>query len=121
MEPRIQYAKTSDGVSIAYWTMGEGPPLVYMPNVIWSHAQLEWQFPEIRRWYELLAKARTLVRFDARGTGLSQRDVGDYSLEALELDLHAIQSVCPTSFSGATHPTRTSRVPATHRFRHCSK
>ena len=28
MEPRIQYAKTKDGVSIAYWTMGEGQPLV---------------------------------------------------------------------------------------------
>ena len=28
MEPRIQYAKTTDGVSIAYWTLGEGAPLV---------------------------------------------------------------------------------------------
>ncbi len=32
MEPRIQYAKTSDGVSIAYASMGEGPPLVMMPS-----------------------------------------------------------------------------------------
>jgi hypothetical protein len=28
MEPRIQYAKTADGVSIAFWTLGQGPPLV---------------------------------------------------------------------------------------------
>ncbi|HEX9641904.1 MAG TPA: hypothetical protein VGB13_11390, partial [Candidatus Krumholzibacteria bacterium] len=90
MEPQIQYAKTSDGVSIAYWATGEGEPLVYMPNVIWSHAQLEWQFPEIRHWYELLAVKRKLVRFDARGTGLSQRLVEDYSLEGLELDLDAV-------------------------------
>jgi hypothetical protein len=27
MEPRIQYAKTKDGVSIAFASMGEGPPL----------------------------------------------------------------------------------------------
>jgi class 3 adenylate cyclase/pimeloyl-ACP methyl ester carboxylesterase len=90
MEPRIQYARTSDGVSIAYWSLGEGEPLVYMPNIIWSHAQREWQFPEIRRWYEALVEGRTLVRFDARGTGLSQRTVEDYSLGALELDLQAV-------------------------------
>src|SRR3990167_1056867 len=90
MEPQIQYATTSDGVSIAHWAIGNGEPLVYMPNVIWSHAQLEWQFPEIRLWYELLAEKRKLVRFDARGTGLSQRVVEQYSLEALELDLDAV-------------------------------
>ncbi|MEX2158736.1 MAG: adenylate/guanylate cyclase domain-containing protein [Dehalococcoidia bacterium] len=90
MEPQIQYAKTSDGVSIAYWSIGEGEPLVYMPNVIWSHAQLEWQFPEMRRWYEKLATRHTLVRFDMRGTGLSQRTVADYSLETLQLDLQAV-------------------------------
>ncbi len=30
MEPRIQYARTSDGVNIAYWTLGKGDPLVFM-------------------------------------------------------------------------------------------
>ncbi len=33
MEPRIQYAKTSDGVSIAFWTMGEGMPLVVRASI----------------------------------------------------------------------------------------
>jgi class 3 adenylate cyclase len=89
--PQIQYCKTSDGVNIAFWTMGEGgTPLVYMPNVIWSHAQLEWQFPEIRSWYQRLAERRTLVRFDSRGTGLSERSVAEYSLEALVRDLQAV-------------------------------
>ena len=36
MEPRIQYAKTSDGVSIAYATLGEGPPVVW---AVHSHTQ----------------------------------------------------------------------------------
>jgi class 3 adenylate cyclase len=90
MEPRIQYAKTSDGVSIAYWALGQGEPLVYMPNIIWSHAQLEWQFPEIRAWYERLAERRRLVRFDARGTGLSQRTIEEHTLSALERDLQAV-------------------------------
>jgi len=52
-EPRIQYAKTKDGVSIAYWTLGEGvPPLVQMPVLPFSHCQGEWQLAEMRNWYE---------------------------------------------------------------------
>jgi hypothetical protein len=42
MEPRIQYAKTKDGVSIAFWTLGEGMPMVYMPDLPFSHIQMEW-------------------------------------------------------------------------------
>ncbi len=42
MEPRIQYAQAADGVSIAFWTMGEGMPLVVMP-ALFSHIQMEWQ------------------------------------------------------------------------------
>ena len=90
MEPRIQYAQTSDGVSIAYWTLGEGVPLVHMPEPGLSHIQLEWQSRRPRRWYEGLAETRTLVRYDGRGTGLSDRDVADYSLDGLVLDLEAV-------------------------------
>ena len=49
MQPRIQYAKTSDGVSIAYWTMGKGPPLV-LPG-----RATPWRMPSSRWWYEALA------------------------------------------------------------------
>ena len=90
MEPRIQYAKTTDGVSIAYWTLGEGMPLVQMPWLPWSHLQLEWQMIEFRRWYERLAESVTLVRYDGRGAGLSGRTVTDYSLDACLLDLEAV-------------------------------
>ncbi len=90
MEPRIQYAKTSDGVNIAYYTLGEGIPLVYMPWGALSHIQLEWQFPEARRWAERLAEKRMIVRYDGRGSGLSERNVTDYSLDALLRDLQAV-------------------------------
>jgi class 3 adenylate cyclase/pimeloyl-ACP methyl ester carboxylesterase len=91
MEPRIQYAKTSDGVNIAYYaTEGGIPPLVYLPFTPFSHLQLEWQIPQCRRWYELLAARRTLVRFDGRGTGLSDREVEDFSLAAQISDLSAV-------------------------------
>jgi class 3 adenylate cyclase len=70
--------------------MGEGPPLVHLPNFPFSHIQLEWQLPEWRNWYEQLAKRRTLVRYDCRGSGLSDREVTDFSLDALVLDLEAL-------------------------------
>ena len=89
MEPRIQYAQTANGVSIAFWTLGEGMPLVHMPLLI-SHVQLEWQMPECRRWYERLAEKRRLVRYDHGGMGLSQRDMADYSLDAAVLELEAV-------------------------------
>jgi len=90
VEPQIHYVKTSDGVSIAYWTLGEGLPLVMMPAGIFSHIQLEWQAPEMRRWYERLSETRRLVRYDDRGVGLSDRDVIDFSLDALLLDLDTV-------------------------------
>jgi class 3 adenylate cyclase len=91
MEPRIQYAKTTDGVSIAFYTVGEGtPPLVQMPMIPMSHLEVEWQNPAFRRWYEGLARARQIVRYDGRGTGLSDRDVSGFSVEAHILDLEAV-------------------------------
>ena len=90
MEPRIQYAKTTDGVSIAFWTLGEGVPFVQMPVLPWSHIQLEWQDPGWRRWYERLAEKRKPVCYDGRGTGLSERDAVDYSIDAHVLDLQAV-------------------------------
>jgi class 3 adenylate cyclase/pimeloyl-ACP methyl ester carboxylesterase len=90
MEPRIQYARTSDGVSIAYWALGDGTPFVHMPWFRMSHVQLEWQIPEIRRWYEALSDRTQLVRYDARGIGLSQREVSDHSVDALVRDVEAV-------------------------------
>jgi len=90
MEPRIQYAQTADGVSIAFYTLGEGVPLVYLPDLPLSHIQLVWQIPEYRRWFERLAEKRMLVHYDGRGWGLSERDVTDYSLDLLVLDLEAV-------------------------------
>ena len=81
MEPRIQYAQTADGVSIAFWTLGEGMPLVYMMLPPFTHIGFEWQDPAHRPYYERYARGRKLVRFDTRGTGLSERNVEDYSID----------------------------------------
>src|SRR5438034_11745963 len=91
MEPRIQYAKTSDGVNIAYCTAGSGPALVWVQPPFPSHVQLEWAQPILRRVCETIITAgMTLVRFDARGAGLSDREVADISLAARLRDMEAL-------------------------------
>jgi class 3 adenylate cyclase len=125
MEPRIQYAKTADGVNIAFWTLGEGPPGVQMPNLPWSHIQLEWQNPDWRRWYERLAEKGKLIRYDGRGSGLSDRNAADYSVDAHMLDLQAVverlgvqrfalvssRVACPVAIAyAARHPEAVSHL-----------
>ena len=90
MEPVIQYAVTSDGVSIAYSTLGEGPPLVILPVLPLSHLQVEWQMPGMRDFLEQLADGHQVVRFDARGLGLSDRSESERTLDAHLRDLEAV-------------------------------
>jgi class 3 adenylate cyclase len=90
MEPRIQYTKTSDGVSIAFRTLGEGQPLVCVYTFPWSHIELEWQIPEVRRWEGGLAERRKVIRYDHRGMGLSEHDVADFSIDGHIRDLEAV-------------------------------
>lgn len=89
MEPQIQYATTSDGAKIAFWALGEGPVLIMLPPLPASHLELEWGIREWRAFYERLARHVTIVRYDARGMGLSSRDE-ELSLEAFERDLDAV-------------------------------
>ncbi|MBI5948463.1 MAG: adenylate/guanylate cyclase domain-containing protein [Chloroflexi bacterium] len=90
MEPRIAYATAADGTHIAYAVSGSGPVLISVPAPPDNHVQLEWGDPERRRSIEHLSHYRTLVRFDGRGTGLSDRDIAGFSLEARVSDLEAV-------------------------------
>jgi DNA-binding CsgD family transcriptional regulator/pimeloyl-ACP methyl ester carboxylesterase len=88
--PVVKYVRSGDGVSIAYWTLGEGRPLLMTANLPTGHAQLEWQIPAYRHWYERLAGHRMLISYNARGSGLSDRNPADYSLDAHVMDVEAI-------------------------------
>jgi class 3 adenylate cyclase/pimeloyl-ACP methyl ester carboxylesterase len=90
MDPRLQYATTTDGVSIAYWAMGEGVPLVVPPILVSSHLELEWQIPSRRAAFERLASIARVIHYDCRGMGMSQRDPVDFSVEAAIKDLEAV-------------------------------
>src|SRR3990172_8260072 len=125
MEQRIRFCTTSDGVRIAYATMGEGPPLVRVLG--WAtHLEFEAKFPEWdRSLWGLLARNNLFVRYDGRGFGLSDREVKDFSLEAKVRDLEAVAdalklrrfALLGTSEGGPTaiaytvrHPERVSRL-----------
>jgi len=94
-------------------------PLLYIPRIPFSHIQLEWQIPEIRRWYEQLAERRMLVRYDFRGVGLSDRGVDDFSLDSLLLDVEAVAdrlelerfALLGSGFSGALAIEFAARFP----------
>jgi class 3 adenylate cyclase/pimeloyl-ACP methyl ester carboxylesterase len=117
MEPRIQYAKTKDGVNIAFWTLGEGTPLVHL-SFAFSHIQLEWQIPECRRWYERLAEKRTLVRMDPRGLGLSERDITELSADAWVLDVEAVVDRLGLEKFALLGPWHTGPVAIAYAARH---
>src|SRR6266508_4307024 len=89
VEQQIRFCTTSDGVRIAYATVGSGPPLMYATG--WPvHLEVEWQKPFVRRFLEELARGVTLIRYDMRGSGLSDDNVSDFSLEAPSRDLEGV-------------------------------
>ena len=125
MEPVIQYATTSDGVNIAYSSMGEGPALLFLPILPLSHLQVEWQMPGMREFLQAFAASSRVIRFDARGLGLSDRGPSDRSLEGHLRDIDAVVaragltrfSIFAASYSGpmgiryaAQHPDLVDRL-----------
>ena len=89
MKQEIRFCTTKDGVRIAYATVGEGPVLVKAPNWL-THLEYEWVTPVWRHWWQELARDYTVIRFDQRGSGLSDWNVSDISFEAWVNDLEAV-------------------------------
>ena len=90
MTPEIRFATTSDGVRIAWSSVGSGPALVHMPGVPLSNLEAEWRIPVLERAYGRLGERVRLIQYDGRGTGRSQRDVDELSLDADLRDLDAV-------------------------------
>jgi pimeloyl-ACP methyl ester carboxylesterase/DNA-binding CsgD family transcriptional regulator len=90
VEPTLATATSADGTRIAWTSNGEGQALVHMPGVPFSNVEGEWRIPVLRRTFTGLADHVRLIQYDGRGTGRSQRDVADLSLEAYLSDLDAV-------------------------------
>lgn len=89
LRQRIRFCEARDGVRIAYSTMGSGPPLVKAAHFL-THLEHDLRTPVWRPWLEELSQEHTLIRYDARGCGLSDREVGEISLERWIDDLEAV-------------------------------
>jgi pimeloyl-ACP methyl ester carboxylesterase len=90
MDSTIRYASTSDGVTIAYTLLGDGPALVSMPSGLLSNLVAQRRIPSVARAYERLGANMRTVLYDGRGTGRSQRDVEDVGAEAMLRDVEAV-------------------------------
>lgn len=123
-QQEMRFCTAADGTRIAWAISGEGPPLVRAPHWM-THLEYDWDSPLWRPWLSALTRRHTLVRFDQRGCGLSQRGVADVSFEAMVGDLEAvvdaagldrfallgISQSCATSVAYAVrHPHRVSAL-----------
>jgi pimeloyl-ACP methyl ester carboxylesterase/DNA-binding CsgD family transcriptional regulator len=89
MQQRIGFCASEDGTRIAYAVHGSGPPLLKTANWL-THLEKDWQSPVWRHWLGALGETHTMVRYDERGCGLSDRDVSTLDLDAWVADLEAV-------------------------------
>jgi pimeloyl-ACP methyl ester carboxylesterase/DNA-binding CsgD family transcriptional regulator len=85
----VSFARTLDGVRIAYAVTGSGYPLVRAAHWL-GHLDFDWQTPIWRPWIEALSARRALLRYDCRGCGLSDQDIEVITLDAMVGDLEAV-------------------------------
>jgi class 3 adenylate cyclase len=94
--PETRYARSGD-ISIAYQVVGEGPlDVVYVPPFV-SNVELDWQIPAQAAFYEQLSSFCRLIRFDKRGTGMSDRMAGVPTLETRMDDVRAVMDAVGSS------------------------
>ena len=86
---QIRFCTSRDGTRIAYASCGTGLPLMWAAHWV-GHLQLSWDNQVWRPWLAMLMHRHTLIRYDARGCGLSDRDVADLSLGRHIEDLEAV-------------------------------
>lgn len=124
MHQDIHYCRSSDSTRIAYAIAGAGTPLLKVANWL-SHLELDWTSPVRGYLLRGLAERYRLVRYDLRGTGLSQREVAEITPELWVDDLAAVAdaaglerfAILAMSQGGATairyairHPERVSHL-----------
>ena len=124
MNQDIRFCSTADNVKLAYAVSGKGPPLV-MPATWLSHLEHQWDSLAWQPWLETLSRKYTLLRYDSRGCGLSDRDAADFSFEGWIKDIEAVVDaagfrqfdILATCWGGpigveytARHPDRVTRL-----------
>lgn len=87
--PGVRFATASDGTGLAWAASGAGPPVMRGGHWL-THLELDWDNPVWRPLLDRLGQGRRLIRYDVRGTGVSQRDCGAETLAALVDDMRCV-------------------------------
>jgi pimeloyl-ACP methyl ester carboxylesterase/DNA-binding CsgD family transcriptional regulator len=90
-EQRVRFCRSRDGVRLAYAVHGQGPVLVRAGSWL-THLEHDWESAVWRRWLEELGRTSTVVRYDERGCGLSERNLDgrELSLDIWVADMAAV-------------------------------
>jgi class 3 adenylate cyclase/pimeloyl-ACP methyl ester carboxylesterase len=88
--PQARWAKTPDGLYIAYQDIGSGPIPLVLVNGMYSHLEVYWEFPQFARFVERLATSLRVLHLDRRGTGMSDRVTDTPTLEHSLDDISAV-------------------------------
>ena len=94
MDQNIRFCTASDGVKLAYAVSGDGPPLVMSATWL-SHLEHQWRSASWQPWLEAFSHGHTLLRYDARGCGLSDWDADDLSFERWIEDFECVVEAAP--------------------------
>lgn len=86
---RISFCRAADGVRLAYATVGHGPPLVRAANWM-THLAHDIESPVWRHWVGDLSSRHSFIRYDERGCGLSDWEVGDFTFDDWVADLESV-------------------------------
>ena len=105
MRQSTRMLRTRDGVNLAWARAGQGPPLVRASTWL-THLEHDWESPVWRHWLEFLASHFEVIRYDERGSGMSDWVVDDYSwprwIEDFEAVVDAAQPATPFPILGVS-------------------
>jgi len=89
MKQDIRFCTSSDGVKLAYAVSGEGRHLVMAPTWL-SHLEHQWRSVSWQPWLETFSRGHRLLRYDARGCGLSDWNAADFSFASWVGDFETV-------------------------------
>ena len=114
---QIRFCTSRDGTRIAYATYGTGPPLVWAAHWI-HHLKFDWDSPVWRPWLSALARHHTLIRYDLRGCGLSDREGVEFTFAKLVEDLEAVVEAVGIERFALFGMTGCARISMSYLLRH---
>ncbi len=127
----ISFCRSADNINIAYAEVGNGPPLIKAANWL-THLEYDWESPVWSPLLHRLAEKNRLIRYDTRGTGLSDREVEEFSFDGFMRDFESVVDAVKTDrfailgisqgaavavVYAAAHPERVTKIDSLWRLR----